>query len=313
LTDISELVRKLKEKGAGKVILQFPEGLKRQALTIAQSMKKAGFQVIISGDPCYGACDLKTSLLGPKDILVHFGHSPLGTDPRVIFEPWRMDFPLQVLDNVLPVIRSGKVGIVTTVQHAHMIPGIVRYLAEHGIDASTGSGGLRAPHEGQILGCSYEAARQCTASEILFIGTGRFHPLGVQLATGARVIALDPFQGTVEEVVPERFMRKRFALIEKAKAAPHFGIILSEKPGQRRQELAEYLAGIRDEAYIVSMTEVSPGELLNLGFAAYVNTACPRLAYDDQERFPVPVITPCEFEIVCGVRTFDEYRIDEIF
>jgi 2-(3-amino-3-carboxypropyl)histidine synthase len=52
--------------------------------------------------------------------------------------------------------------------------------------------------------------------------------------------------------------------------------------------------------------------LLNLGFSCYVNTACPRLAYDDQVRFPVPVLSPQEFEILCNVRTWDEYAIDEI-
>ena len=65
-------------------------------------------------------------------------------------------------------------------------------------------------------------------------------------------------------------------------------------------------------AVIVLMQEISPAELLNLGFACYVNTACPRLAYDDQVRFPVPVLSPQEFEILCGARTWEEYVIDEI-
>ena len=58
--------------------------------------------------------------------------------------------------------------------------------------------------------------------------------------------------------------------------------------------------------------EVSPDQLLNLGFPCYVNTACPRLAYDDQVRFSVPVLTPGEFEILCGVRDFENYEVDEI-
>jgi 2-(3-amino-3-carboxypropyl)histidine synthase len=60
------------------------------------------------------------------------------------------------------------------------------------------------------------------------------------------------------------------------------------------------------------MNEVSPDELLNLGFDAYVNTACPRLAYDDQVRFPAPVLSPQEFEILCGARDWEQYAIDEI-
>ena len=60
------------------------------------------------------------------------------------------------------------------------------------------------------------------------------------------------------------------------------------------------------------MHEVTPEELLDLGMECYVNTACPRLAYDDQPRFPVPVLTPSEFEILCGVRSWNEYQVDEI-
>ena len=77
-------------------------------------------------------------------------------------------------------------------------------------------------------------------------------------------------------------------------------------------DLARRLATLSDKAVIVTAREVSPDELVNLGFSCYVNTACPRLAYDDQIRFPVPVLSPPEFEILCGVRSWDEYAIDEI-
>ncbi|NLD57871.1 MAG: diphthamide biosynthesis enzyme Dph2, partial [Methanomicrobiales archaeon] len=81
---------------------------------------------------------------------------------------------------------------------------------------------------------------------------------------------------------------------------------------QKRPELAQHLATLSPAAVVVTMNEVSPDELLNLGFDAYVNTACPRLAYDDQVRFPAPVLSPQEFEILCGVRGWEEYAIDEI-
>ena len=53
-------------------------------------------------------------------------------------------------------------------------------------------------------------------------------------------------------------------------------------------------------------------QLRNLGFDAYVNTACPRLALDDQSRFPVPLLSPAEFEIALGLRKWEDYEIDEI-
>ena len=55
-------------------------------------------------------------------------------------------------------------------------------------------------------------------------------------------------------------------------------------------DLARRLESLSPTAVIVTMQEVSPDELLNLGFDCYVNTACPRLAYDDQARFPVPFL-----------------------
>ena len=100
--------------------------------------------------------------------------------------------------------------------------------------------------------------------------------------------------------------------MEKARGAKTVGIIVSTKSGQKRADLARRLAALSPAAVIVTMQEVSPDELLNLGFACYVNTACPRLAYDDQVRFPVPVLSPQEFEILCGTRHWDDYAVDEI-
>jgi len=312
LIDTSELICTLKASGATRIALQFPEGLKRDAVRVATDLRDAGFFVIISGDPCYGACDLATGLLQMADMVVHFGHSPLDNTPRIIYDPYRMDFDTEVLGLVIPHLISNDIGLVTTVQHTHMVPAVTKYLASRGITCHSMDGGVRAPNPGQVLGCSYGAARSCNKKEILFVGTGQFHPLGVQLATGARVLALDPYCQTIEVISAERFLRRRFALIEVAKKAENFGIILTLKSGQKRQQLAERLAMLRKDAFIVALREVSPDELLNLGFSCYVNTACPRLAYDDQQRFPVPVISPQEFEIVCGIRSFEDYQIDEI-
>lgn len=312
MTGISDLIERLRARGARRVALQFPEGLKRRSFTIASDLRDAGFPVIINGDPCYGACDLALDTLAYADVLVHFGHTPLTPHENVIYEPFMTDFDPDVLVNVLPLLTGKCIGLVTTAQHAHMIPALQRFLEERGTACRVSPGSGRTPLPGQVLGCSYSAAREAGTDEILFVGTGEFHPLGVALATGSRVIALDPYTGIARPIDASRLLRKRFALIEKARKASHFGIIASTKSGQVRMDLALRLSALHPRAVIITMREVNPDELVNLGFPAYVNTACPRLAYDDQSRFPVPVITPQEFEIVCGVRTWDEYTIDEI-
>lgn len=309
---ISDLVRQLRDRGAQKVALQFPAGLKRRAAEYAGALRTKGFEVIISGDPCYGACDLALDTLAHADVLVHIGHAPVDEQARVIFLPFGVDFDTGVLENALPHLGGKPTALVTTVQHVHLIPAMETFLKDRGIDVRVAEGKGRTPCRGQVLGCCFTAAKEAGADQVLFVGTGLFHPIGIALSTGARVVALDPLAGTVQEVSGDALLRSRFAVIERAREAKSTGIIVTTKSGQCRMDLARRLAGLSPSAVIVTMNEVSPDELLNLGFGCYVNTACPRLAYDDQVRFPVPVLSPQEFEILCGARTWEDYTIDEI-
>jgi 2-(3-amino-3-carboxypropyl)histidine synthase len=310
--DTSDLVRQLRERGARNVALQFPAGLKRRAYDYAGALRAAGFDVIISGDPCYGACDLALDTLDHADVLIHIGHAPVDKRDRVIFLPYEVDFDIAMLEKAIPLLEGRTTGLVTSVQHVHLVPAMESFLKERGLDVRVAEGRGRTPHRGQVLGCCFNTARDTTAGQILFVGTGIFHPIGIALSTGARVVALDPLAGTAQEVSSEALLRRRFAVIEKARGATGIGIIVSTKSGQHRMDLARRLAALSPHAVIVTMNEVSPDELLNLGFGCFVNTACPRLAYDDQVRYPVPVLSPQEFEILCGARSWDQYTIDEI-
>ena len=71
--EIERILKEIKKCNAKLVGLQFPEGLKTNALAIASEIeKKTDAKVIIFIDPCYGACDLKE--IQGMDLLVHFGH-----------------------------------------------------------------------------------------------------------------------------------------------------------------------------------------------------------------------------------------------
>jgi len=311
LIPVPDLIEQLRNRGVRRVALQFPAGLAREAPGTAAALRDAGFEVIISGDPCYGGCDLALDALAYADVLVHFGHAPVEERADVVYEPVRIDFDPGVLETVVPLLNARRIGLVTTIQHAHLLDGMVAALREHGVEAVVAPGDSRTPVAGQVLGCNFAAARATGADEILFVGTGLFHPIGIRLSTRARVVALDPFTGQAQEVDAERLVRRRAALMERARDAANYGIILSSRSGQRRLDLARRLVGLSERAFLVVMREVTPDALLDLGFEAYVNTACPRLAYDDQVRFPVPVLAPPEFEILCGARSLDDYTIDE--
>ncbi len=314
MIQLTEVISQLKSRNAKKVAVQLPEGLKRKAAEISAALKSEGFEVLISGDACWGACDLSLDALDWADVLVHIGHTPVTSEENVIYVPFQQDIPLEILDKAVSELKKyPTVGITTTIQHAHQTKDMGKWLKNHGVNAVIGGGSSRTPLDGQVLGCTYASAKNALADAYLFVGTGIFHAIGVSLATKKPTFALDPFaDGILQEVSADKLLRKRFVQIEKAKSAKTFGILLSSKSGQARRELAERLASLHENTTIILIREISEMQLRNLGFDAYVNTACPRLALDDQSRFPMPILSPPEFEIVIGLRSWDDYEIDEI-
>jgi 2-(3-amino-3-carboxypropyl)histidine synthase len=152
--------------------------------------------------------------------------------------------------------------------------------------------------------------------EYLFIGTGQFHPLGIALATGKRVVVADPVTGEVSEIDTDPMLRRRFGVITRAGEAKRFAILVSKKPGQRRMALAEHLKGLGEsmglDMFLVYLDNIEPDRLLNLGAEAAVSTACPRVALDDAAKYRIPILTPPEFEVLVGAREWEEYEFDEI-
>lgn len=315
--DLEGISKIIKDKNCKKVGLQFPEGLKRQAIDIARAIEEeTGANIIISGNPCFGACDIDTMLAGMVDMLFHFGHAGMGRHENVVFIEARSNIDVMpAVRAALPLLKTDKIGLVTTVQHVHKLDDVCRFFQEHGKDCVIGKGDLRVVYPGQVLGCNFTAAR-VDCEEYLYIGSGFFHPLGVAIATGKRVIAADPYLNQAVEVAPEKFLRKRSGYIARAMDAKVFGIIVSTKSGQDRAELAlklkENAKKHGKEGFIIMMDLVTPEQLLAFRADAYVNTACPRITIDDAERFHAPVLTPQEFEIVLGERKWENMEMDEI-
>ena len=310
----------IKKSGARTVGVQVPEGLKRIASDLAGEIEeKTGCDVIVSGDPCYGACDLDLELCRAADLVIHVGHSEmLYDDPildKVVYVEARMRADVrEVVEGAADLLSARRVGVVTTVQHAHKISEFLEVLMGRGIEGVLRPGG-RTRYPGQVLGCNYEAARNADVDEYLFVGTGRFHPLGVALATGKRTVAADPVTGKVSVIDAAQMLKRRYGAIARAGDAERIAVIVSKKPGQRRMELARRMISLGEEhgkrMVLVYLDRMEPDALVNLGVDAAVCTACPRIALDDQAKYPVPGLTPPEYEIRVCLSAVD-YVLEEI-
>ena len=314
---VKEVIVKL---GAKRVLIQLPEGLKPEAPYIAKAIEKLGVQSVISADPCYGACDLaiaEAESLG-VDLIVHYGHSKLVKYERVptLYVEARANIPVNsAIEKALPLMAKWhRIGLVTTVQHVQILDE-VREILTHAAKTVVVGDTRRLTYPGQVIGCDYSNAVSISkdVDAFLFIGGGLFHALGVALSTSKPTIVADPFEEKAFSVVDEaeRMLKQRWAIIDQAKKAKIFAVLVGTKPGQKRWDAAIKIKQTLEEngksPYVLTAKEITPEVLMEFPtIDAFVNTACPRVSLDDAARFRKPVLTVNEALVVVGKLSWEE-------
>ena len=316
--ELDRIVQAVEERDASTVGLQFPEGLKRRGPGVADDLRELlpdDVRVLLSGQPCYGACDLDTFLMRRTDVFVHFGHSPMKESDKIIYVPLFSNVEVtpimeEALSELADPADDPGVGLVTTAQHMNKFDEMRAFLEERGHEVHTRRGDDRLTHEGQVLGCNYASA-DIDADQVLYVGGGKFHPLGLAMEhPDKHVVIADPVNNVVTVADTDQFMKQRYASVHKAMDAETWGVIFCTKIGQGRWETATEIVENNDDAYLITMDEVTPDRLRNFGFDAFVNTGCPRITTDDGPRFHKPMLTPGEYEIAVGNEPLDELSFD---
>ena len=199
--ELDRIIEEIQEKDGKKVGLQFPEGLKRRGPAVADDLRELApddVTFMLSGQPCYGACDLDTFLMRRTDVFVHFGHSPMKNSDKIIYVPLFSNvdvFPM--MEEALEELPEDDVGLVTTAQHMNLFPEMKEWLQEQGYTVHTRRGDDRLTHEGQVLGCNYASA-DIDADQVLYVGGGKFHPLGLAMEhPDKKVVIADPVNNVV--------------------------------------------------------------------------------------------------------------------
>ena len=309
------------------VLLQMPEGLKPQAPQLAKLVERVGALPIISADPCYGACDLATSeaeSLG-ADLIIHFGHARLLKHekvPTLYLEARAIQTVDEAVLAALPLLSGcNHIGLATTVQHVQTLDLVREILVRAGKTIEVGDAN-RLPYPGQVVGCDFSNAKFVTkdVEAFLFVGGGKFHALGVALATGKPTIIADPYSGRAYSIDEEvkKILKQRYASIEEASRAKTFGVLISLKPGQKHLEEALRIKSAIEKmgksCCLFALREIQPNVLMEFPTVdAYVNTACPRISIDDASRFSKPVLTVKEFNVVSGESSWENLLKSGLF
>lgn len=191
--------------------------------------------------------------------------------------------------DIMPVVREafrhlkGGIAIVSTIQHLHRLEEAKEFLRKNR---------LKAEIAGQVLGCRVPKISK-DIGQILYIGSGRFHPVGIFLKTGKDVIAANPMTGSVAKITKkdvEMIEKRKKGALTKFLSSEKIGILVTTKPGQTgvqggKKRIEEVMRKYKDKKfYTFAFDTLQKNELENFTFIeCWVNTACPRL-FEDFER-----------------------------
>ena len=178
--EIHKSVWRIRQAGAKRVALQFPEGLLLFATTIADIIEKhTEAETIIMGDVTYGACcvdDYTARALG-ADFMIHYGHSCLIPIDKTtinilyVFVDIQIDVP-HLVDTIRHNFHAGSsIAMVSTIQFITALHSARKALQE---EYSITVPQSKPLSPGEILGCT-SPVLSSDMDALLYLGDGRFH------------------------------------------------------------------------------------------------------------------------------------------
>ncbi len=184
---------------------------------------------------------------------------------------------------------------------------VKKQLKDAGVNVLT-SHAKRTSAENQILGCDcfldsfVDREIFDKADVLLYVGDGLFHPKALLLAQKDNevkkdVILFDPISNSVKILTQkdiDKQVKKYRANILRYMYAKNIGVLVSTKTGQQYLNTALKLKESSKSGknfFIFVGDTLDMRELENFPFVeAWVNTACPRIGYDDIVNLRQPMI-----------------------
>lgn len=313
------VIEEIKKRNARRVLLQLPEGLKKEAFKILEDVKgKTKAELIFSGRGCWGGCDLAVEEAKKikADLLIHFGHAPFVKSdfPIIYIELYSKLNIVDMLEKEIKKLDIKKVGLIGSVQFIRQFDRIKIFLESCDKEIIIPKKKGFSAYDGHVVGCEYNLLKGIESEVDGFLVVGnKFHSLGAALmCTNKKVYLLDEQTGKIELMNNERdkVIRKRAIAIDKVKQAEKIGIVVDKKIGQYNMRIAENLRNdfekLGKKIVIIIVDEFNPSIMNFYDVNAFIDTACPRIAFEDFEKYDKPMITSREAKVAIGKLSWDE-------
>lgn len=183
-----------------------------------------------------------------------------------------------------------KVAVFTTIQLISSLDSIVEQIKNSGRKPFVFKTG-HTRHKGQILGCNVQEFSDYADEDFdsfVYIGDGMFHPTALIMKNkDKKVFVYNPFNDK-EYIVDQKDIEKKEKLQRAALSrfymAENVGVLVSTKPGQFfLRKALELKQEYPDKKFFFIMDNtINFFGLEDFPFVdCWINTACPRIGYDD--------------------------------
>jgi 2-(3-amino-3-carboxypropyl)histidine synthase len=204
---------------------------------------------------------------------------------------YKEKFDLKDIDvKILPK----KIALFTTIQYIDYLNEIKEELKKHNINAILVD--TKQQYKSQIIGCSIDNYEKYNIQGILFIGDGNFHPIALAIKNKLPVYILNLYNQKIiklEQSIIDKILKQKKIALTKFYSSNNISIIVSIKQGQYDFDIIKKIKKkFSDKNYYVLLFDnIEFNQLENFNFTdCFINTACPRINYDDFNKFPKPVV-----------------------
>ena len=315
----NRITNEIRKRDAKRILIQLPEGLKKEAFKIVDLIKRnCNVDIIVSGSSCWGGCEIAVEEAEKikADLLIHFGHAPfVKTDfPVLYIELYSKLDAVNLLDKNIDKLNIDKIGLIGSVQYVKQFENLRKYLESKGKKVVIPKKKGFAAYDGHVVGCEYNSLKtiEDEVDGFLMIGN-KFHSLGAALMCVDKDVYLLNEQSNKLELMngeKDKIIRQRAIAIDKVKSAKKIGIVVDKKIGQYNMNIAEKLKSdlekLGKEVIVILVNEFSPGLMNFYNVDAFIDTACPRIAIEDYGRYDKPIINSREANVVVGKRSWEE-------
>ncbi len=200
----------------------------------------------------------------------------------------KITLPKQVIGSL-----PASIGLFSTAQFIGALPSIERQLKKAGKKPVL----FKTKHtkyKGQIYGCNLDKYDGVDA--FLYIGEGMFHPKALLIGNNKKVHIWNPISrqySVIDKRLIEKELNRQKAALSLFLMKKNIGVILSTKHGQSYLEYAFRLSEKYPEKsfYYIVYNDIDFSRMEDFPFIdVWVNTACPRIAFDDSMRSKKPIV-----------------------